>query len=304
MSKKSLRKIITVFFILLSLSCGLLFFISYSIVKKFIFRHQHTKQWIEQTKDHRTRLYQLGAMPVTFKAADGVALSGLLFVRPEATRTILMCHGYSRNKERLLHLIELFADDNIFIFDYRAHGESGGEYTTIGFYEKDDVIAAYKFLENNPHTQHLAVFGIGLSMGGVSLLGAAAQGIPFKAVVIDSAFTTLDEQIAYVFPQKTGLPRIPFMPLCRIIFEFLCRCSMHEVNPVQWAQKVTCPVLIIHSYDDDFVAVGAAYKIYNHLASKHKQLWIVEHALHAKAFKHYPLEYAKKVSAFFDGVKN
>ncbi len=290
--------------VLLAVFIGLssISYISYVVVKRFIFRRIHKQEWLVQTDQYKQKLCKkYGGVPVSFSSAGNITLAGLLFVRPQAKRNLLLCHGYSRSKERLYNLIKLFPDDTILIFDYRAHGESQGDYTTIGFYEKDDVCAAYNFLANHEQTKQLPTFGIGVSMGAVSLLGAVVQGAAFKAVILDSAFKQLDEQVAKMFSHKTGLPLFPFMTMSGLIFEYLCGCAMHEVNTLVWARAVTTPIFVIHSNHDTLADVNVAHELYDSVTS-HKKLWIVDNAVHARIFKAYPNDYVQNVNSFFDSV--
>lgn len=299
----SIKKIVIWITLLASIAFAIITYISYSIVKKFIFRRIHKQEWLVQTTRFKELLCQQhGAQPISFSSLDGTPLVGLLFLRSQAQRNLLLCHGYSRSKERLFNLIKLFPEDNILIFDYRAHGESQGDYTTIGFYEKDDVLAAYKFLEVHEQTKNLPIFGVGVSMGAVSLLGAAAHGASFKGLVIDSAFKKLDEQLAKMFPEKTGLPLQPFMTFCSTIFEYLCSCSMKDVNALAWIQKIKAPIFIIHSNHDRLADVSAAHELYAGISGQ-KKLWIVDHAHHAGIYKKYPQDYFEQVSQFFKSLE-
>jgi uncharacterized protein len=300
---KRLKKLFIVTTLLAALGFGVVVFISYSVVKRFIFRRIHKHEWLLQTTKFNERLRnQHGGIPVSFTSVGNMRLQGLIFIRPQAQRNFLMCHGYSRSKERLYNLIKLFPDDNILIFDYRAHGESQGDYTTIGFYEKDDVCAAFNFLQSHEQAKLLPTFGMGVSMGAVSLLGAAAHGAPFKALILDSAFKQLDEQVAKMFPEKTGLPLRPFISFCHTIFEYLCQCSMCDVNVIEWVQKVKVPIFIIHSNHDTMADVSTAHELHAAIPGQ-KKLWIVDYAHHAGIYKKYPDEYLKQVTSFLESVE-
>src|SRR5262245_42479634 len=81
---------------------------------------------------------------VEFKASDGVRLKG--WVIPAATRTdrsLMLCHGWGDNKGDMLGRTDfLHAQFNLFYFDFRHHGESGGDRTTLGAWESRDISAA------------------------------------------------------------------------------------------------------------------------------------------------------------------
>lgn len=303
MIKLRLKEVIFACCLVFMLAFIVVGFISYTVVKRFAFRRVHKLEWSARTSEFKELLCNThGGKPVSFTSVGAITLSALLFVRPQAKRNLLLCHGYSRTKERLYELVKLFPDDTVLIFDYRAHGESQGDYTTIGFYEQDDVAAAYKFLTEHEQTKHLPIFGIGLSMGGVSLLGAASAGIPFKGIVVDSAFRNLYDQIAKIFSKKTGLPRMPFMSFCQTIFEYMCSCNMHDVNAIRWAERLVAPILIIHSNHDAMSDVAAAHELYAKVTG-HKKLWIVDNAHHAAIFKNYPQDYLQQVTSFIDSIE-
>ena len=161
--------------------------------------------------------------------------------------------------------------------------------------------AAFNVLKLHEQTQHLPIFGIGVSMGAVSLLGCAAQGTAFKGIVVDSPFKQLEEQVARIFPAKTGLPLMPFMTFCHSIFEYLCQCSMHDVDALRWAKNLKVPIFIIHSNHDTMAHVEAAHQLYAAVPG-HKKLWIVDNAIHARIYKLYPQDYVQKVNLFFNSI--
>jgi uncharacterized protein len=299
----NIKKIILALFFIFFVALILVSYISYAVVKKFIFRRVHKQEWLIRNGEFNSLLCnEHGGRPVAFAAQDGMQLAGLVFIRPQAKRNFLMCHGYSRSKERLYNLVKLFPDDNILIFDYRAHGESQGDFTTIGYHEKNDVIAAFDLLNSYEKTKSLPTFGIGVSMGAVSLLGAASQGLPFKGIVIDSAFKRLDMQLAKMFPEKTGLPLMPFMNFCQRIFEYFSQCCMSDVDAHAWAEKLTIPIFIIHSNHDKLADVAAAHELYSKVPGP-KKLWIVDNAHHAGIFKLYPQAYVREVGLFLDSIE-
>ena len=137
---------------------------------------------------------KFNAQPVSFSTQDGIGIAGLLIIRPEAARNILVCHGYRMAKERMHRFALMFPHDNILLFDYRAHGQSEGGRSSIGYYEKNDVLAALHFLQENTLTAHLPIVGVGVSMGAVTLLSAACQSGICKAIVLDAPFARLDSR--------------------------------------------------------------------------------------------------------------
>lgn len=289
--------------------CGIVIFgcimgISYLIVKHFTARRSRDVAWYIKTNLYKQNLCAThNATPISFKTKDGLSLAGLLFVREHAHYNLLVCHGYSRYKEDMRAIASLFPDQNIFFFDYRAHGESEGMATTIGNHEILDVVGALEVLQTHEKTKQLPVVGLGFSMGAATLLGAAVQGAVFKGLIVDSLFKRLDEQIAKMFCSKTGLPQVPFVSMCQTVYKYLYNCDMSAVNPFAWIQQVQMPMLIIHAENDTLTDAAIARELFAAKAGD-KQLWTVERAPHAAIYKHYPQEYAQHVNTFLSSLSN
>jgi hypothetical protein len=71
---------------------------------------------------------------VYFAATDGTKLSGWWIPAKGAERTVLLCHGLGANKLNQLHMARRLheAGYNVLTFDFRAHGESGGQFSSFG----------------------------------------------------------------------------------------------------------------------------------------------------------------------------
>ena len=114
--------------ILLFLSFGLAWYISSKIIKQP--RKILKEEWEK---------YVLWPQPVIFEASDGLKLAGV-FIQGSNNATIVLLHGYGRSKEQLLPQAKFLnkAGYNIFMFDFRASGESEGKYITFGRREVRD----------------------------------------------------------------------------------------------------------------------------------------------------------------------
>jgi uncharacterized protein len=280
------------------ISVALIGGIAYRTICKTIYRREYTPEQTHKMENDRNYLEATyGAEPITFPTSDGLTLAGLFIQRPNAKRVILMCHGYYLSKEYMKRYVALFPEDSILLFDFRAHGQSEGNLISLGNLERNDVRAAVTFLHEQPATRDLPIIGVGLSMGGATLLGAAAQGVQFKALIIDSSFANLYEQVSNSFGLYTGLPKTIFMPVIVMMYEYLLGCSALEVSPMRDIAKINCPVLLIHSEDDATTFVGAVHKLYS-AAQEPKQLWLLEHAKHGFILHEHPQEYAHYVHEF------
>lgn len=271
------------------------------MVRRFTARPQYPAHRLkEHAQNYKLLIDTYHAEPVSFPTADGLQLSGLLIVRPHAKRAIILSHGYRMCKERTAPFAHIFPDDTLLLFDHRAHGQSEGLLTSFGYHEKDDVLAAVDFLQHNPQTKGLPLYGVGISMGAVSLLKAAAERNVFNAIILDSPFAQLDRQARSIAVRRYKfLPEKPFRFIARAIFAYLMQFSMHDVDAIAVAHTLKTPVLLIHSQYDDTASPEDARELFDAIASP-KMLWVVDASGHARIFKDCLEQYAERVRAFFD----
>jgi len=128
-----------------------------------------------------------------FKGADGVTMSALLYVPPDATpRTpapgVLAVHGYINSRETQDGFAIEFARRGyvVLAIDQTGHGYSGGAATTHGFGGPDGLA----YLRRLPFVDPGNIGLEGHSMGGWTVL-AAASAYPdaYRAMVLEGSST-------------------------------------------------------------------------------------------------------------------
>jgi alpha-beta hydrolase superfamily lysophospholipase len=147
---------------------------------------------------------------VAFTATDGMKLRGwwIPSVRTENTdethppaawgeNTVVLCHGFGADKASQLRLVRDLAPNgyNVLAFDFRAHGESSGQFTSFGDIERRDVLGAVRWIRKNHPNESRKVFGVGESLGAAALICAAgdpsAEGQAIDAVAVFAPFDQL-----------------------------------------------------------------------------------------------------------------
>ena len=181
---------------------------------------------------------------VWFKTADGINLNGWYIPSKKSDLTILFCHGNGGNIMHCLDSINFFHDLglNCFIFDYRGYGSSSGTPSEEGTYL--DADAAYKWLTKQKKipTDDIIIFG--RSLGG-SIAAQLAGRVKIKTLIIESTFTS------YV---DIGQKFYPYMPV-RLFARF-------SYNTSDYIRKVHCPVMIIHSRNDEIIPFEFGLELY------------------------------------------
>jgi alpha-beta hydrolase superfamily lysophospholipase len=140
--------------------------------------------------------FQLAAEDVTFRSADGVELGGWWVGAPSARGTVVLVHGLNRSRIEMVRRVPFVhrAGWNALVFDLRHHGASGGDAMTFGAREKEDVEAAARLArERSPGPVVLW----GVSLGGASVVLAAAEDPTVAGVICDSSYRSLEDTVRH-----------------------------------------------------------------------------------------------------------
>jgi pimeloyl-ACP methyl ester carboxylesterase len=233
---------------------------------------------------------------------DNIPLKGWFVDTPGTTRTILMMHGRNSTKDNRISMgvMQGLAAHgyDIFTFDFRAHGESGGDRYSLGQWETRDVAGALDYLKSRgiDHVGALAY-----SMGASTELLAAPDHPEMNALALDSPFSDLQALLDKELPKNSGLPGF-FNPGILLMGQTVLGLNLLDNKPVhQMAQLGNRPVLLIHGDADQLVPVGQAYDLQKAAANDPNfTLWVVPGAAHVGAFDVNKQAYLDKVDAFFD----
>lgn len=230
---------------------------------------------------------------VTFKTIDSLRLSAW-YTPPKNGAVILVAHGYHGVRDLNMHVFFAQHGYGVVTWDFRAHGESEGDLSTIGYNEVRDVEAALDFALAQPDVKKVGAWGG--SMGGAATIMAAAKRNEISAVVADSAFATLEGQL------DTMVKVAALRPLVRFFAEREAGLSVEMVRPVDHVARLSPrPVLIIQGLADDSIPINSAQRLYD-AAIEPKLLWQELNVGHVGMRTVYPEQYEKKVFAFLDSV--
>lgn len=135
---------------------------------------------------------------VRFTAADGVRLEGW-YVPSRNGAVVVFGHGHGGQRAQLLPEARALTERGFgaLLFDWRAHGESGGTRSTWGTDEQLDLDAAIGFVQAQPDVRRGAIGALGFSMGAMVVAQVAARDERLRGIVLEGSFTTLEEMIRF-----------------------------------------------------------------------------------------------------------
>jgi fermentation-respiration switch protein FrsA (DUF1100 family) len=186
---------------------------------------------------------------------------------------------------------------DLLMFDFRAHGNSGGEISTIGDWETRDIAGALAYLKGRGITE---VGAIGWSMGAAALINAAPEHPEIKAVVADSAFANLMD-IVSLQRGALGVPDF-FDPGIELMAQFMYGVDLAHNQPRRAiAQLKDRPVLLVHTSGDPLISASQSQALAEADGSNpNLQLWIVPGIGHVSAFSMNEQVYMDRIIQFFD----
>lgn len=203
---------------------------------------------------------------VTFVSGDGTKLSGW-FLKPKTSRpkgTIVFSHGNAGAMGYHLGFVVWLVDAGyqVFMYDYRGFGKSGGVLDRRGMV--NDVKAAFAHVRTRPDVDANRLISFGHSLGGAKSLTAIGE-TPVKglrAIVTDGAFASY-QSMARVVAGQVGAGVVS-----------------DELSPKDYIAKVSpVPVLIVHGDKDEVVPVSEGKLLFS-MAKEPKTLFEVEAGHH------------------------
>jgi fermentation-respiration switch protein FrsA (DUF1100 family) len=182
--------------------------------------------------------------PVDFETQDGVRLSGWWLPVCKQRGVVLFCHGNAGNVSHRLDSLLIFNRLRLstFIFDYRGYGNSCGRPSEGGTYL--DAKAAWNYLVQKRKIPPEDIIVFGRSLGG-SIAAWLAQEHSPRMLIVESSFTSL---------RDIAKDRFRWVPETLL--------GDYRYDTRQYLERARCPVLIIHSRNDDLIPFRQGQALY------------------------------------------
>jgi uncharacterized protein len=238
---------------------------------------------------------------VTVTDSDGLQLVGW-FVPSKNGAVIIMQHGYKSTRQELLDEAQMMYKHGygVLLSTVRAHDHSEGEMITFGLKEVNDMDAWYQYLLTRQDVDPNKIGELGNSYGGMLVIQYAARNKNIKAVVADSAFSSLNDTVSKSVTYFTNLPAFPFAPLIVFWAEHETGAKMGAIDTKQWIAQISPrPVFLMQGGKDIIISTDSGQKLYD-AAGEPKELWYDPNLGHVQFDTAQPSEFEKRVSEFFD----
>jgi dipeptidyl aminopeptidase/acylaminoacyl peptidase len=240
---------------------------------------------------------------VRFPTPDGLILAAW-FLPPDTEgdgATLILLHGARNNREEMLLQAAMLHQHGYgaLLPDLRAHGESEGTASTLGYAEVEDLRGAVAYLQTRPEVDKERIGVVGNSMGGAVAIRGAARIPEIRAVVAQSAYTSVEDNVATAVRAFMRLPRL-FAPLVVWFGERETGQEIRQVRPIDDVARIAPrAILIVQGALDPAVPPENGIRLYE-AAGEPKEFYLVPGAGHGGLLRVAPEEFERRVVGFLD----
>lgn len=196
-----------------------------------------------------------------------------------AKGVVILFHGYTSNKSNLLnnaYTLQRLGYHSLLV-DFRAHGDSEGIETTIGYKEAEDVKRCYDYIKNQ--YPQLPIILLGTSMGSVSILKAVHDyNLKPDKLILECPFKDMRTAVVQRF-KHFKLPTIILPDVLLFWGDWQTGIKSRTHSCVNYAANVTIPTLLLYGAEDQRVDRTEINTVLEALAGS-KKLVVFEKAGH------------------------
>ncbi len=202
-------------------------------------------------------------------------------------RVAVICHGFTSSLFGSVKYARIYLSlgFDCVIYDHRNHGDNERNFTSMGWYEKDDLKTVCDFVRDRFKGERLIIGTHGESMGAATVMLESGEDDNLDFVVEDCGYSTLEEQVDCSIKALFHLPKYPFVPISSRLIRLKYGFKMSDVRPIDGVARSKMPMLFIHGENDKFVPYYMLKENYNAKKIGYKEMISVKGAAHAESVK-------------------
>lgn len=239
---------------------------------------------------------------ITLTTSDSISIDGWYSAVDSSKGCVIFFHGLTVNKSFLEPEAAQFRQwgYNVLLLDLRAHGKSGGNTSSIGMKETEEVKLAFDYAEQRGNKK-IILYGVSLG-ASICLKAVADANVQPAGIIADVPFRSLHDHFKSR-AKMVGFPSEPFATLVTMWIGIRSGYNPFRHNMVSYAKKVGCPVLVEWGMNDPLVKESEVKSIYSNLSSKNKKLVIYPDASHGAFLRDEAKTWTNETQAFLNSLQ-
>ena len=268
--------------------------------RKFTYEKSYDIE-VEHGRLNDTEFQSWSKQEVTIRSPHGYDLSGTWFPLTDSSKTIIMLHGLSYTRAGMIKYIPVFRRRgfNVLIYDQRFFGRSGGPNTSYGFYEKNDLKAAFDWVAEKTGPQGI-IGTLGESMGGAIVLQHGAIDPRPAFIIADSSYADLREAMALRLHNEYHFPAFPLLNIGAWLITVFGDFNFSQVIPERDVANLQMPILFVHSLEDKEVPPSHGRRLFAAKRRGLRRLYLAPDAGHVEAAWRDRAAYDREVGEFLN----
>lgn len=258
-SKKKLFLILFAVFLLIVVGLCLFSFVVYK--ENFGVRYETYELAMFRLSDFAS----LQCDEMQFVSNKGQKLQGYLYHSGSNQRgLVLLAHGYGGGGHNTyMDAANYFATHGYYCFCYDATGTDKSEGEAMGGLPQGiiDLHNALAFVKTLPQLESLPIVLFGHSWGGFCVGSVLNFQDDIKAVISVSGFNRATDLVEYQGKRIAGAGIYAMLPVLKL-YERFAYGKYAKATALEGFTKSDCPVMILHSRDDEVVPMSYGYDEY------------------------------------------
>lgn len=233
---------------------------------------------------------------------EAITIEAWYAKHPKEKGSIALFHGHVTSKSAIIPEAEAFYNMgySVLLVDFRGHGNSDANYTTIGYKESEEVKLAYEFLAQKTDKK---IILWGTSMGAAAITSAFDKGfVKPDGVILEQPFGSLLEAVEGRV-KMMGLPTQPLSTMLTFWGGVETGIYAFDLKPKEYAKEINCPVLLQAGKLDKRVSLQEIDAIFENIPTQ-KQKVIYETAHHQSLLKKEPEKWLESIKSFEELLRN
>lgn len=244
----------------------------------------------------RPQILDHAVQSVNINTEDGLRLSAW-YIPADTERAVIVMPGIRCSRRSATSNAEMYLSwgYTVLMPDLRGTGESDGELVSIGYYERKDLIACFKYLKDLGY-RHIGAHGT--SLGAATICFAAPELPELSFAVLESSYDTIN----HALDNRLDMYNVPhFLAWPVKMFATLrLGAGPRQIRPIDYIARFTAPTLIIGGDSERVLRLAETEALYQHCSSPLKKIHIFKGGRHETFVRRYKEECRATVRSFLD----